>query len=341
MLRLPRFDHHAPRTLQEAVQLVADLGGHSALAAGGTDLYPSMKRGLVEPNAVVNLGRVQELRGIRRNRDGGLTIGAMTTLQELIRDPSVSAGYPALNQAASAVATPQIRTMATVGGNLCSDTRCNYYDQSYLWRRAVDFCLKKDGDVCRVAPGSTRCWAVSSSDLAPVVIALGGRVRLVSVRGERTVPMPELFRDDGIAHLAKAPDEILADLTLPRSDGLLSTYLKLRRRGSTDFPVLGVAVAARIDPSGRCDSVRIVVGAVSPSPVEILDAERLLVGNRLSENLIEKAAQAAFEAVRPMDNTDLTPFYRKRVAHLYVRRALTDLWRAAREGSRTGRESVR
>ncbi len=333
MLRLPGFDHHVPRTLQEAVRLIAEPGGHAAFVGGGTDLYPSMKRKLVEPKAVVSLRRVQELRGIRRNRDGGLTIGAMTTLQELIQDQTVAAGYPALKQAAGLVATPQIRAMATVGGNLCSDTRCNYYDQSYLWRQAVDFCLKKDGDVCRVAPGSTRCWAVSSSDLAPVAIALGGRVRLVSVRGERTIPMRGFFRDDGIAHLNKTADEILAEVVLPPPGGLLSTYLKLRRRGSTDFPVLGLAVAARIDPSGRCDFVRIVVGAVAPSPIEIGEAERVLVGSRLSDNLVERAAKAVFEAVKPMDNTDLTPYHRKRVAHLYVRLALTELWRQARAAS--------
>ena len=337
MLRLSRFEHHAPRTLEEAVRLMAEHGRNAALVGGGTDLYPAMKRGLAEPKTVVSLRQVPELRGIRRNPEGGLTIGAMTTLQEVIQDRFVATGYPALGQAANFVASPQIRAMATVGGNLCSDTRCNYYDQSYLWRRAVDFCLKKDGDTCRVAPGSTRCWAVSSSDLAPVAVALGGRVRLASVKGERTIPVQDLYRDDGIAHLSKATDEILADVVLPPPGGLLSTYLKLRRRGSTDFPVLGVAVAARIDPDGRCDLVRIVVGAVAPSPIEIAEAERILVGNRLTDELIEEAAGVVFDAVKPMDNTDLTPYYRKRVAHLYVTRALTELWRQARAASRPAR----
>lgn len=337
MLRLSRFDHRAPRTLHEAVRLIAEPGGKIAFAGGGTDLYPAMKRGLVEPKTIVSLRQVREMRGIRRNPKGGLTIGAMTTLQELTQDRSVATEYLALKQAAGLVASPQIRAMATVGGNLCSDTRCNYYDQSYLWRRAVDFCLKKDGDICRVAPGSPRCWAVSSSDLAPVVVALGGRARLASVRGERTISMREFFRDDGIAHLSKAPDEILVDVVLPPPAGLRSTYLKLRRRGSTDFPVLGVAVAARIDPGGRCEVARIVVGAVSPAPIEIEEAERVLVGNRFSEDLVDRAAEVVFKAVRPMDNTDLTPYHRKRVAYLYVRRALTELWRQARAPPRRSR----
>ncbi len=330
MLRLSRFDHHSPRTLEEAVRLIADPERQAAFVGGGTDLYPAMKRGLVEPKAVISLRQVRDLRGIRTNPDGSLTIGATTTLEEVVRDRSIADGYPALNQAARLVASPQIRAMATVGGNLCSDTRCNYYDQSFLWRQAVDFCLKKDGDICRVAPGSTRCWAVSSSDLAPVVLALGARVRLVSVRGNRTVPAREFFRDDGIAHLSKAPDEILAHVELPPSDGLLSLYLKLRRRGATDFPVLGLAVAARIDRGGRCHLARIVVGAVGPCPVEIEEAERVLVGNRITQERIEQAAKIVFGAIRPMDNTDLTPYHRKRVAQLYVRRALEELRRQAR-----------
>lgn len=335
MLRLSRFDHHVPRTLEEAARLIAEPGGKVACVSGGTDLYPAMKRGVVEPKTIVSLRQIRELRGIRRSPDGGLTIGAMTTLQELIHNRSVTAGYPALGQAANLVASPQIRAMATVGGNLCSDTRCNYYDQPYLWRRAVDFCLKKDGDICRVAPGSKRCWAVSSSDLAPVAIALGARLRLVRVSGERTIPVQELYRDDGIAHLNKAPDEILADVILPPPDGLLSTYLKLRRRGSTDFPVLGVAVAARLDADGKCDLVRIVAGAVAPSPVEIREAERILVGNHPTDDLIEDAARVVFEAVKPMDNTDFTPYHRKRIARLYVTRALMELRRQARAASRS------
>jgi 4-hydroxybenzoyl-CoA reductase subunit beta len=265
----------------------------------------------------------------------------MTTLQELVENPSVAAAYPALTQAANLVAGPQIRAMATVGGNLCSDTRCNYYDQSYLWRQAIDFCLKKDGDICRVAPGSTRCWAVSSSDLAPVAVALGARLRLVRARGDRTIPVQDLYRDDGIAHLSKGPDEILAAVLLPPPDGLLSTYLKLRRRGSMDFPVLGVAVAAQISADGRCGLARIVVGAVAPSPIEISEAERILVGTSLTDELIEEAAGVVFNAVRPMDNTDLTPYHRKRVAQLYVSQALTELMRQARAESRPARTNRR
>lgn len=325
MLRLTRFDHHAPRTLDEALRLVAEAGDRGALVGGGTDLFPGMKRGLFEPKAVVSLRQVRELHGIRGNPDRGLTIGAMATLREVAENARVRSQYSAFAQAAGLVANPQIRAMATVGGNLCSDTRCNYYDQSYLWREAVDFCLKKDGDICRVAPGSPRCWAVSSSDLAPVTVALGARVLLVSVRGERTIPMREFFRDDGMAHLGKAADEILANVILPPPDGTVSTYLKLRRRGSTDFPVLGVALAVRFDSEGRCSRARIVVGAVAPSPVEVEEAARAMEGNLLTDEIIDRAAELVYAAVRPMDNTDLTPYHRKRMAQLFVRRGLASL----------------
>ena len=325
MLRLTRFDHRAPSTLAEAVRLVAESRGKAELLGGGTDLFPGMKRGLFEPKVVVSLRHVRELHGVRRNPDGGLTVGATTTLRELSQDRAVRSSYTALAVAAGLVANPQIRAMATVGGNLCSDTRCNYYDQSYLWRQAVDFCLKKDGDICRVAPGSPRCWAVSSSDLAPVCVALGAGVRLVSVRGDRILPTREFFHDDGMAHLGMSADEILADLILPPPDGTVSAYLKLRRRGSTDFPVLGVALALRMDPEGRCNRARIVVGAVAPSPVEVEEAERALEGQPLTDDVIDRAAELVYAAVRPMDNTDLTPYHRKRMAKLFVRRGLASL----------------
>src|SRR5262249_6309933 len=166
------------------------------------------------------------------------------------------------------VSSPQLRNMGTIGGNVCVDTRCNYYNQSYEWRRAIGFCMKKDGDICLVAPGSSRCWAVSSSDTAPVLCALGATLRLVGAAGERTIPMAALYQDDGIEYLAKRPDEIVADIQLPPAEGWRSAYLKLRRRGSFDFPVLGVAVAARMGGDiGREGRILLGAGASPPRPV--------------------------------------------------------------------------
>jgi len=211
--------------------------------------------------------------------------------------------------------------MGTLGGNVCVDTRCNYYNQSFAWRKAIGFCMKKDGDICLVAPGSPRCWAVSSSDTAPVLWSLGATVRLVGASGERTIPLSALYRDDGIEYLAKRRDEILAEILLPPVEGWSSIYLKLRRRGSFDFPVLGVAVAARMD-GDRVRDARIVLGAVASLPREAKAAAAALVGERLTPDLITRVADLAAGPSKPLDNTDYAHFYRKRMTRVFVARAL-------------------
>jgi 4-hydroxybenzoyl-CoA reductase subunit beta len=230
--------------------------------------------------------------------------------------------------AARLVSTPHLRSMGTIGGNLCLDTRCTYYDQSYHWRKSVSFCLKRPEQnpdaICWVAPGSPRCWAVSSSDCAPVAVALGASVRLVSASGERVIPAAELFRDDGLAYLTRRPDEILAELIVPTEPGWRSTYQKLRRRGSFDFPILGVAAAIR-EVGGVVAEARLVLGAVGSSPTDVSERARDLVGQRLSPELIERVADGAWRAARPLDNTDLNYAWRKRMARVYIRRALREL----------------
>src|SRR3990172_2842684 len=206
MMRLPAFRYLAPRSLAEATRMIADAGPDGMLVSGGTDLPPNMKRLQFDPRVLVRPPH-----------------------------PAIRAHYPALATAAGSVATPQIQRMGTIGGNLCVDTRCNYYNQSYEWRRAIGFCMKRDGDVCLVAPGSPRCVAVSSSDTAPVMMALGATVVLTGPDGERTVPAAALYRDDGMAYLTRRPEEILTAILLPPVDGQRSTYWKLRRRGSFDF----------------------------------------------------------------------------------------------------------
>src|SRR5438067_2827345 len=236
MLRLPPFRYLAPTSLKEAAQMLADYGSGAAIVASGTDLFPNMKRRQQTPSVVIGLRSVPELK--RVGNGAGVTLGAGLTLAEVASSQQLRASYPALAMAAGLVSTPHLRTMGTLGGNLCLDTRCNYYDQSYHWRKSIDFCMKKDGAICWVAPGSARCWAVSSSDCAPVSVALGASLCLVSPRGERVIPASDFFRDDGIAYLTKGSDEILAELLLPSAEGWRSTYHKLRRRGSFDFPIL-------------------------------------------------------------------------------------------------------
>ena len=324
MLRLPPFTYLAPSTVDDAGNAMAEHGAQAMLVAGGTDLYPNMKRRQFEPTVLVGLRAIRELRGVRGGARDGVTIGACTTLSAVAAHRVIAAHYPALATAAGLVSSPQLRNMGTIGGNVCVDTRCNYYNQSYEWRKAVGFCTKKDGVICLVAPGSPRCWAVSSSDTAPVLWSLGARVRLHSAAGERTIPVEALFRDDGIEYLAKRPDEILTDIVLPPADGWRSAYLKLRRRGSFDFPVLGVAVALRMEGDVVRDA-RLVIGAVASQPRPASTAAAALVGERLTPELITRVADLAAGPAKPLDNTDFTHPYRKKMTRVFVARALASL----------------
>jgi len=325
MMRLPAFRYLAPKSLAEATRMIAGAGPDGMLVSGGTDLYPNMKRLQFDPRILVGLRHLRELHGMSGDPQRGMRIGAATPLSQIGLHPAIRARYSALATAAASVATPQIRRMGTIGGNLCVDTRCNYYNQSFEWRRAIGFCMKRDGEGCLVAPGSPRCVAASSSDTAPAIIALGGLVVLTGPDGERTMPVTALYRDDGIAYLAKRSDEIVTAVLLPPADGLRSTYWKLRRRGSFDFPILGVAAAARLGRDGTCAEARIVLGAVSSHPVDATEAAEVLRGRKLTPELIEEAAVSAYRPAKPLDNTDLTLAYRKRMARVFVSRALREL----------------
>src|SRR5438874_9823469 len=304
MMRLPLFEFRAPLSVSEAVLILDGEGRHAMPLAGGTDLLPNMKRRQQVPKTLMSLNRIAELRQARLS-DSGSRLGACLTLSEIAADPRFRNGMGALAQAASFVATPQIRNMATLGGNLCLDTRCNYYDQNYEWRKAIGFCLKKDGDTCWVAPGSSKCMAVSSTDTAPALMALGARVRLVSRSGEREVPLTELYQNDGIHYIKRQPNELLTQVILDSSHGWKSTYWKLRRRGSFDFPVLSVAAAARLSRDKGVKEAHIVVGAAACRPLAAREAANSLLGRPLNQPGIEEAAALAARIAKTLDNTDL------------------------------------
>ena len=322
MMRLPPFRLHRPRTVRDAVRMREHAGPEGQYVAGGTDLWPNMKRRHQEPRVVVALRGIPGLRDAAVN--GGAEIGPNATLTQVIRDERLAARWPALVTACRSISTPVLQNMGTLGGNLLLDTRCNYYNQGYEWRKAVNFCLKKDGDTCWVAPGSPRCWAVSSSDGAPVAIALRARLTFAGPEGERTVDAEQVYADDGIAYLAKHPAELLTRITLPPPDGWRATYWKLRRRGSFDFPVLGVAAAVK--RSGDVvEDARIVLGAVASRPYRDAAAEAALRGRRLDDATIAAAAEAAYKPAKPMDNTDFVLTWRKHMVRQYVTRALREL----------------
>jgi len=324
MMRLPLFEFRAPLSVSEAVLILDGEGRQAMPLAGGTDLLPNMKRRQQVPKTLMSLNRIAELRQARLS-DSGSRLGACLTLSEIAADPRFRNGMGALAQAASFVATPQIRNMATLGGNLCLDTRCNYYDQNYEWRKAIGFCLKKDGDTCWVAPGSSKCMAVSSTDTAPALMALGARVRLVSRSGEREVPLSGLYQNDGIHYMKREPNELLTEVLLDSLQGWKSAYWKLRRRGSFDFPVLSVAAAAKISESGVVEDARIVVGSVACLPLAAVEASSLLKGRTLSQDSIAQAAALAARIAKPLDNTDFDMTWRKRVTAEFVAYALREL----------------
>jgi len=323
MMRLPRFRYVAPCRIDEAAEILAGEGPEASVIAGGTDLLPNMKRRQQTPRTLVALKRIEALREIRNGSD--CTLGSGLTLSGIVRDESVRARYGALWQAAAQVATPHLRNMATLGGNLCLDTRCSYYDQNYEWRKAIDFCMKKDGKTCWVAPSSSRCLAVSSTDTAPALVALGAKVQLHSVAGQREIELTDLYRNDGIEYITRRPDEILTGVRLAPSGGWRSAYWKLRRRGSFDFPVLSAAVAARFAGDGTVEQARVVLGAVASRPLLSVEASDLLIGTRLGDEVIEQAARLAAKAAKPMDNTDFTLHWRKRVATEFVSLALREV----------------
>jgi len=324
MMRLPLFEFRAPRTLDEAARILDGERTNAMPIAGGTDLLPNMKRRQQVPRILMSLRHIESLNRVTLS-PAGSQIGACLTLSDIAADPRFRNGLTALVQAASLVATPQIRNMATLGGNICLDTRCNYYDQSYEWRKAINFCLKKDGTKCWVAPGSSKCMAVSSTDTGPALMALGARVRLVSRAGEREVLLSDLYSNDGIDYIKRRPDEILSEVLLDSLHGWKSTYWKLRRRGAFDFPVLSVAAAARLSKDNVVEDARIVVGSTACRPLAARDAGESLLGRPLNQQTIEEAATLAARIAKPLDNTDFDMTWRKKVTAEFVTYALREV----------------
>jgi 4-hydroxybenzoyl-CoA reductase subunit beta len=298
--------------------MASDLGPRAMFVAGGTDLFPKLKRRQFEIEALIGLDFLP--RAIHRGEDETV-IDAGVTLAAASADEQLRTHYPGYAEAAGLVSSPPLRNVGTIGGNLCVDTRCNYYDMTYEWRKAAGFCIKKDGDICLVASSSPRCWAVSSSDTAPMAIALGALVTLAGTEDDRELPVAALYRDDGIDYLAKQPAEVVTSLRLPATAGTRTAYVKLRRRGSIDFPIAGAAVALRLDGS-TVTSCRIVLSAVASHPLEAAAAGDFMVGKGGDEESIQAAAEIAAKPAKPLDNADLSHFWRKRMVRVVVEQAL-------------------
>ncbi len=335
MLRLPKFELRTPTTLEQAIEWLEEAGPSALIVAGGTDLVPNMKHELFTPELVVSLAGIAELRGIRRDHDGALSIGAMTSLEEVAANELVRAQAPALAQACSLVAGPQLRSMGTLGGNVMLDTRCQWYNQTYFWRQALGFCMKKDGSLCHVVAGGKNCVAAASNDSAPALMTLGANLEFESAKGARETPIDELWLADGIRNKKLEHGEILTRIRVPPvGTGHRGAYGKLRDRGSIDFPLLGVAVRLDLDSAQRVEHADIVITALAAQPKRISKVVETLRGLEVESpefaSACETVAALAHKQCRPLPNIPGDHDYRREMVPVYVRRTLAAA--AARSG---------
>ena len=319
---LPKFEVYQPRSVEDAVKLRAKYEDARFLA-GGTDMIVNIRRGIERPSVLIDLNDIGELTDVREE-DGGIRIGAAVTLEALAGHADIASSYAAVAQAAGAVAGPTHRAYGTVGGNLCLDTRCLFYNQSEWWRSSNDYCLKHGGEVCHVAPKGTFCFAAFSGDLAPAMIVHDAEADLVGPGGRRTVALADMYRDDGLDHLAIAPGELLTSVLLPKSTaGIPSGYEKSRVRGSIDFPLAGVAARLRLK-GGKVDDLRVALTAVNPRP-HVLEGTDNFVGRGLDAAALDDVREMARTQAKPMRTTTVAPWYRRRVVGALARRLVARL----------------
>jgi 4-hydroxybenzoyl-CoA reductase subunit beta len=321
-LSLPQFKLLRPRTVEEAVSRLGDYAGNILVLAGGTDLIPSMRQKLFEPEYVLDLRGIPAMRGLKPQPDGSVEIGALTTLRAIERSDFLRQHYPVLTQAAATVASPVLRNMGTIGGNICLDTRCLWYNQSLTWRKGCGFCIKKDGDLCHVAPGGTKCWAVFSGDTPPALLCLNAEIEIASARGTRRVPLQDFYTGLGENYRKLEPNELVTRVFLPASAAdYRGVYRKLRVRGSIDYPLAGVAVMIK-RTNGHVADARIGITAVNPAPLLVKGASELLAGKAVDEALAEAAGDLAAKICKPLTTSALTPEYRREMIRVFTKRAV-------------------
>ncbi len=324
-MSLPEFKLLRPRTTAEAIALLAEHSGDIRILAGGTDLLPSMRQKLFEPQCLLDIRRIAELQGIRPQLDGGVEIGALTALTDIEHSDLLRQHFPVLPEAAKTVASPVLRNMGTIGGNICLDTRCLWYNQSLQWRKSCAFCIKKDGDLCHVAPGGTKCWAVFSGDTPAALLCLDAEIEIGSTSGLRRVKLADFYTGLGDDYRKLHPGELLTRVFLPASSAnYRGAYRKLRIRGSIDYPLAGVAVVLKRS-NGHIEDVRVGLTAVNPAPVLVKGATELLAGRYMTEEWAEAAGVLAAQTAKPLTTSVLTPEYRREMIRVFTKRAVLSL----------------
>jgi 4-hydroxybenzoyl-CoA reductase subunit beta len=328
-MTLPAFRILQPRTVDEACRMLGQHGSDAMIIAGGTDVIPNLQMKLFAPRVLVDVKPLRELSKIEFSPHHGLTIGATASLTHVLETPWLAEKFPVLSSAIGTIAGPLQRNMGTIGGNLCLETRCRWYNQSYFWRQSLGGCLKKEGDICHVAPGGKFCWAAWSSDSAPAFLTLDAEVEIASVSGVRRIPLRELYKNDGKDRIALAHNELLTAVHVPaRMAGRRGVYHKLRVRDSIDYPLAGVAVAMEVDSSGVCREARVALSAVNPAPVLVRNSSEALVGHKWSRELVERVAHGAIQTGKPLTTSASTPVYRRDMVRVFTRRALEEVWQA-------------
>jgi len=323
VLRLPAYRYHRPTTLADAVALKREFGSASMYVAGGTDLIPNMKHRLFEPAHLISLRRIRELGSIQEN-SGELAIGAAVSLSRVASHPDVRRVAPALAEAAGHVAGPQLRNSGTIGGNLCLDTRCTYYNQTAFWREALGYCLKKDGSVCHVTRVGAKCVAAHSADTPPALMVHDASVDLVGPQGERSLQVSDLFLADGIWNSQRKPDEIVTRIRIPVRPRRRSAYAKLRQRQSIDFPLLTVCVSAEFD-GDQLTQIDGVVTGLGARPKRLTGWDSIAIGHALDEATIDRLSERAHKQCTPLENIIIDADWRKAMVPVYVARALQGL----------------
>ena len=321
-MSLPQFKLLRPRTIGEAVGYLDQHSGNVRVLAGGTDLIPSMRQKLFEPEYVLDLRSIPAMRGIKSNADGAVEIGALTSLREIEHSDFLRQHYPVLTEAAATVASPVLRNMGTIGGNICLDTRCLWYNQSLTWRKGCGFCIKKDGDLCHVAPGGTKCWAAFSGDTPPALLCLDAQIEIASASGTRRIRLNDFYTGLGDTYRKLEANELVTRVFLPPSSaGYRGVYRKLRVRGSIDYPLAGVAVVMKRS-NGHVADARIGITAVNPAPRLVNGASELLAGRIIDEALAEAVGDLAAKMAKPLTTSALTPEYRREMIRVFTKRAI-------------------
>lgn len=321
-MSLPAFKLLRPRSIDEAVRYLLEYNKSLQILAGGTDLLPSMKQKLFTPAYLMDIRGIDEIQGIQVRPGVGVEIGALTPLSVIEDSEYILRNYRVLHEAVKTVASPILRNMGTLGGNICLDTRCVWYNQSLQWRRSCGFCIKKDGDLCHVAPGGKRCWAAFSGDTPPALLCMGAELEIVGPVGVRRMALKDFYTNIGDARMRLEPHEMITRVFLPESTaGWKGTYQKLRIRGSIDYPLAGVAVALKQN-GGPVMNARVAITAVNPAPMLVPGSEHALIGKKVEEHVATVVGELAAKTGKPLTTSALTPEYRREMIKVFAKRAV-------------------